>query len=364
MSLKVPGPTPESNLRSSFRRKREEAAGLARAYPLSVVIPAYNRAELLRDCLVALLANDCQNTEILVVDDSSDPDLQSVIDSIGDRADGIRVIRHPSNRGPAAARNTGTGHSSHPHLFFLDADVVVPPRSLEWIRETLHLYAHRDDVAGVLGIYDPELPFGDFWTNYKNLTTCYLYRITDTVSPYLHTPLFCIRRNVLEEVGGFDSTLATAEDFRMGVTLGSQGFRFIIDRRVRGRHLKRYGPGAILAEDRRRLADLSRLDLAPEQRAFAFRAHRFSRLASLVLPGAALASLALSILEGAFLWPALAFLLLFCAVTLPMVRYMSEKKGLWFALKAGGFFFLEMLWAEGCLARNALRRAWRDLQTR
>ncbi len=130
------------------------------------------------------------------------------------------------------------------------------------------------------------VPSGGFLTNFKNLTTCYLYNITDTQSPYLHTPIFCIRKEVLESAGGFDPRLWRAEDFRLGVVLGSRGYRFIIDRRIKGLHLKEYGFAGALKEDWLRIKDLQSVRLGPGERAFALRAHRWTRLVSLSLPGA------------------------------------------------------------------------------
>ncbi|RPJ50840.1 MAG: glycosyltransferase family 2 protein, partial [Methanobacteriota archaeon] len=182
--------------------KETETKNLAERWPISVVIPAYNAARHLETCLTALSHNALTHSEILVVDDGSADETQAVAARFG-----FRCLATGARQGPAAARNLGFRQAVHPHVLFLDADIVLPPNALTRIRETLELYEHRPDVAGVLGQYAEELPDGDFFTNYKNLSACYLYRITETQSPFLHTPVFCIRRTVFEEAGGFDPRL-------------------------------------------------------------------------------------------------------------------------------------------------------------
>ena len=342
---------------SSARKYSKEEPDLSEKYPISVVIPAYNRAAELARCLQGLAANDLSNTEVLVVDDASSQELQEALGQLQEAECLQRLIRHPTNRGPASARNTGLAHSAHPFIFFLDADVVLPPQALQWIRETLDLYRHRPEVAGVLGSYSEARPRpDDFWTDYKNLATCHLYAATETVSPYLHTPMLCLRKDVLEEAGGFDPSFETAEDFRLGVLLGSRGYRFIIDRRIRGFHLKRYHLQAILREDARRLRDLGRLDLSGPQQLFALRAHRLSRIVSLATPGLSLAILLLAPLAPRLLWLLLGLLMLFWAVNLPLASYLRKRRGFLFAWKARLALFLEMLWAEYCLLANLLRK--------
>ncbi|HSR68847.1 MAG TPA: glycosyltransferase family 2 protein [Acidobacteriota bacterium] len=339
---------------------REEER-LAREFPISVVIPAYGRPRLLARCLKALLGGGLSNAEVIVVDDASPQDLRSRLqDDLPEDAP-LRWLRLGRNSGPAQARNRGLEAARHPWIFFLDADVQLLPGALPRIRQSLDLYRHRSEVAGVLGVYHEKLPWDDFWSNYKNLSVCFLYAVTDTLSPYLHTPLFTVRRRVLVEAGGFDARFATAEDFRLGVLLGSRGQRFVIDRNLKGVHLKRYDLGAILAEDRRRLNDLRQLDLPPQSRLFALRAHRLSRLLSALLPAPSLLAL-----PAALWWPPLLavsalMLVLFGLANLRFFNYMRRQRGWGFALRSLGFLFLEMLWAQWCILPGLLGKILRKL---
>jgi len=68
---------------------------------ISVIIPTYNTALLIERTLRSVLAQSCQDLEILVVDDCSTDTTLDVVRSIGDAR--IRILRQPENRGPAAA---------------------------------------------------------------------------------------------------------------------------------------------------------------------------------------------------------------------------------------------------------------------
>jgi GT2 family glycosyltransferase len=281
-----------------------------------------------------------------VVDDASTDGcadrLAAIISKSGGR---LRVVRLEKQSGPAAARNQGFLQARHKYLFFLDSDVILPPFALDRMREALDLYSHRIDVGGVLGMYSEEVPWKDALTNFKNLYTCFLYRITETRSPFLHTAIFCVRREVLEAAGGFDADLATAEDFHLGVALGSRGYRFIIDRKIRGVHLKRYTLAGVLKEDWRRIRDLSSIRLTPEERRFSYRAHRPTRLLSLLLPVPAVLLAVAGIWVPAAFLGALAALAVFLVANSGFLRYCRRVKGWGFSVKAAFFLFVEMAWA-------------------
>ena len=330
-------------------------AELAQSYPLSVVIPARNSRDTLRRCLAALAGNDLTGVEVTVVDDASSDGTGSVAQ---EWTEGARVglISLESRSGPAGARNKGLERAAHPHVLFLDCDVLLPARSIEWIRETLDLYSHRPEVAGVLGIYAQEIPHRDFLSNYKNLYTRHLYLATDPLSPYIHTPVFCVQKDLLRSHGGFNASRETGEDFQLGVVLGSRGYRFVIDRRINAVHLKEYSFSGAMRENARRIQDLTRLDLSREERAFSLRAHRWSRILSLAIPGPSLAIGLLALRQPLYLIGLLLLLSLFGLANLRFLQLCRRSRGWVFALQSAGFLFFEMLAAEYLTLRAYVRK--------
>lgn len=85
---------------------------------LSVIIPTYNRAAMVRECVRSLQECGLEALEIVVVDDGSTDDTERVIRSLGEAVSYLRQ----ENAGPAAARNRGFQHSKGRYVAFLDSD--------------------------------------------------------------------------------------------------------------------------------------------------------------------------------------------------------------------------------------------------
>ena len=85
---------------------------------LSVIIPAYNRAALIRPTIDSVLSCGVEPLEVLVVDDGSTDGTGDVIREFGSS---VRCFSQ-TNAGPAAARNTGFAASRGQYVAFLDSD--------------------------------------------------------------------------------------------------------------------------------------------------------------------------------------------------------------------------------------------------
>lgn len=108
---------------------------------VSVYVPAYNAAEFLGPCIEALLGQTLPAKEILVIDDGS----QDASTEIATRYPGVTLIRHPLNKGLAAARNTAMRAARNELVASIDADCVAAP---SWLEE---LTRHLTD-PGIVGV--------------------------------------------------------------------------------------------------------------------------------------------------------------------------------------------------------------------
>jgi GT2 family glycosyltransferase len=100
--------------------------------PLTVIIPAYNRAERLARVLAALAAQSypLEAVEVIVVDDGSSDGTPAVVQAATREATFRLRYHRQENRGPAAARNVGIAMASHPLLVFLGDDTIPAPECL------------------------------------------------------------------------------------------------------------------------------------------------------------------------------------------------------------------------------------------
>lgn len=96
---------------------------------VSVIIPAYNAAATLPRMLDAIKAQTFENFEVVVINDGSKDDTQSVLEQYQSEDSRIRVFRQ-ENQGVSAARNYGLDVARGDYIAFFDADDEVPENAL------------------------------------------------------------------------------------------------------------------------------------------------------------------------------------------------------------------------------------------
>ncbi|MDS0282650.1 glycosyltransferase family 2 protein [Haloarcula onubensis] len=127
---------------------------------VTVVIPTYNRVDELGRAVDSVLAQTCEDIELVVVNDGSDDGTLSMLDAYDDHR--LEVITHLTNRGANVARNTGITHADGEFVAFLDSDDSWHPRKLE--RQLRRYEAAPDDCVAVYCDFEYDLDgtSGDF----------------------------------------------------------------------------------------------------------------------------------------------------------------------------------------------------------
>jgi glycosyltransferase involved in cell wall biosynthesis len=88
---------------------------------VSVVIPVYNSAKYLHECLDSVIAQTFSDWEIVAIDDGSSDDSPAILDEYAAKDSRIKVI-HKANGGVSAARNDGLAAASGEYVLFADSD--------------------------------------------------------------------------------------------------------------------------------------------------------------------------------------------------------------------------------------------------
>src|SRR5262249_5940476 len=137
---------------------------------------------------------------------------------------GMRVLVTGARRGPAAARNLGARVARGDVLFFLDADVVVPPSALA---QAVQVFRDHPEVGALIRSYDDAPGAPNFLSQYKNLFHHYVHQHAREEGYTFWGAAGAIRRDLFLELGGFDEKYRypSIEDIELGYRLKAAGHR-------------------------------------------------------------------------------------------------------------------------------------------
>ena len=107
---------------------------------ISVIVPVYNRENVLEECVNSVLKQTWSNLELVLIDDGSTDDSALISKALAEKDCRIRVLCMP-HCGVSAARNAGLDVARGEYLFFLDSDDVIHPCILETLCTAMELYS-------------------------------------------------------------------------------------------------------------------------------------------------------------------------------------------------------------------------------
>jgi len=180
---------------------------------VSVVIPTYNRAHLLPECLDSVLSQDFGPFEIIVVDDGSTDNTSEVLARYGDRVISVRQ----SNTGVAGARNLGVRVARGALVAFHDSDDKMLPGRLA--AQVAFMEAHPE-VAAVTGNIvvqgsEPINYLKQSGLEFGGRPYLILERAFEKLFDhnFMANPASMLRRDRILDAGGYDVSLRCGEDY-------------------------------------------------------------------------------------------------------------------------------------------------------
>lgn len=192
---------------------------------VSVVIPAYNAANTVSAAIDSALSQTVSNIEVIVVDDQSSDTTVTVVQGITDAR--VRLIEREQNGRQAAARNDGIAVATGEWIAFLDADDIWLPRKLEIQLE--RMAAAPGCLASQAAAYLVD----------AQLNPLQLKRCRPDPNPLLSflrlqnlpaaASSWIVKRELLERIGTFDTTLRVHEDWDLSLRLAQHANPICID---------------------------------------------------------------------------------------------------------------------------------------
>lgn len=195
---------------------------------VSVVIPAYNAARFLPEAINSVRQQTLTVHEIIIMDDGSTDDTESIVRALGD---GILYIRQ-KNAGVSAARNRGIALATGEIIAFLDADDVWFPEKIE---RQLKVFQDHPDVALVatdkaeidtqgkllLPSLFKQQHLHTFFSSLNNAPIPQVMSLLIKVN-FIPTSSVLVRKEALNRIGVFDTTIRYGEDLELWVRIAAQ----------------------------------------------------------------------------------------------------------------------------------------------
>ena len=198
---------------------------------VSIIIPTYNRAGLLHYAIRSVLGQTFQDFELIIVDDGSYDNTEQVVKGIHDPK--IRYLRHETNRGGSAARNTGIMHARGKYIGLLDDDD-------EWysgkLQKQMDIFKVLSDDYGLVytGFAFVSMESREILHNISPTLKGYLF-IDLLKSNILGSPTPLIKKSCFEKAGYFDEKLPSVQDWDMWIRI-SKYYKYDFVPNVLARH--------------------------------------------------------------------------------------------------------------------------------
>ncbi|QJW92295.1 glycosyltransferase [Spirosoma taeanense] len=186
---------------------------------VSVICTSYNHAAYVDEALRSVVEQDYPNVELIVIDNASTDQTADRIDRFVQQHPAVQFLRNPTNVGLNRAFNQGLAIASGRYVIDLAADdVLMPGRISKQVEQFERLSgpyavvfsnaAYIDEHSRQTGLHYPVTTTGQACVRvpsgnvFRNVLASY----------FICTPTMMMRRDVLNELGGYDETLAY-EDF-------------------------------------------------------------------------------------------------------------------------------------------------------
>ena len=180
---------------------------------ISVIIPTYNRANLIRRSINSILKQTYQNLEVIVVDDGSTDNTSLEIKRIQDNR--IKYIKLIENKGGSNARNIGIKNARGKYISFQDSDDLYYPNKLEKQIQNIIIKKSNLDFCKIKVIYNSSLSL--FYPNKRQEKSILKGKIFDELvskGNFISTQAMLVQKNFMRKFF-FDTNMPRLQDYEV-----------------------------------------------------------------------------------------------------------------------------------------------------
>jgi glycosyltransferase involved in cell wall biosynthesis len=183
---------------------------------ISFCIPAYNCEDTIGRCIESILSLTYSNKEIIIVNDGSTDNTPNILKKYP-----VKIANLKQNMGRGYARQKALEYATGDYVALLDADGFITNKN--WVEQMLSNFTD-DKIAAVFSLsqaINSGSSIARYW-DYLTTTTLTPGQITSGAG----TGNTLIKKNVLDEAGGFDIRLKNVEDYDLSKKISKRGYVF------------------------------------------------------------------------------------------------------------------------------------------
>ncbi|WP_404375292.1 glycosyltransferase [Vreelandella aquamarina] len=177
---------------------------------VSIVMPTWNRADLINDAISSIFSQTYQRFELLICDDASSDKTVNIIESLKDER--IKLFKQTKRQGAAAARNRCLENASGEYIAYLDSDNIWHPRYLELMLEHIAQWPNH----GVYYADYLDVQLNDGTDGVLKAVKSQNFHLEDQIeAPYIDLNSIVHGKFLYDLFGGFDESLKRRQDYEL-----------------------------------------------------------------------------------------------------------------------------------------------------
>jgi GT2 family glycosyltransferase/glycosyltransferase involved in cell wall biosynthesis/Flp pilus assembly protein TadD len=187
---------------------------------VSVILTTFNRPDMLKEAINSIINQSYKHFEIIVVNDAG-IDVSSIIESFN-QPENILYLRHETNKGVAASRNTGINTARGKYIAYLDDDDIFYPDHIQTLMDFLETTPYRIAFTDAYRAYQ-EKKDGKYKTVHRDIPYSEDFDKDEIMVKNL-LPTLCLlhEKACLDETGLFDENLSAHEDWELWIRLSQK----------------------------------------------------------------------------------------------------------------------------------------------
>ena len=192
---------------------------------VDVIIPCYNYAHFLRECVQSVLTQDKVEVRALIIDDESPDNTPEVAAKLTREDHRVEYRRHEKNKGHIATYNEGLDWASGDYLLLLSADDLLTPGALARATRLMDIHTELGFSFGKAIVTDNPSAhwlFQEEECRWRILTGPEFWELNiERVGDLVRTPTAVVRTSLQKRVGGYRKDLPHTGDLEMWMRLAA-----------------------------------------------------------------------------------------------------------------------------------------------